>query len=177
MIAAITSIVVKEAMFWYTKINANRIESTALAAEAWHHRSDALSSVGALIGICGAQFGLPILEPIASIVICLFIFKVAFDISKDAVDRMVDHSCDGELEKQMRECAAAVDGVMNIDLLRTRVFGNKIYVDIEISADSTLPLAEAHGIADGVHDRIETEFPQVKHIMVHVNPMENTEIE
>ena len=90
---------------------------------------------------------------------------------------MVDHSCDGELEKQMRECAAAVDGVMNIDLLRTRVFGNKIYVDIEISADSTLPLAEAHGIADGVHDRIETEFPQVKHIMVHVNPMENTEIE
>ena len=177
MIAAITSSVVKEAMFWYTKINANRIESTALAAEAWHHRSDALSSVGALIGICGAQFGLPILEPIASIVICLFIFKVAFDISKDAVDRMVDHSCDGELEKQMRECAAAVDGVMNIDLLRTRVFGNKIYVDIEISADSTLPLAEAHGIADGVHDRIETEFPQVKHIMVHVNPMENTEIE
>ena len=108
LIAAITSIVVKEAMFWYTRINAKRIDSTALAAEAWHHRSDALSSVGALIGICGAELGLPILEPIASIVICLFIFKVAFDIFKDAIDRMVDHSCDKELERQMCACAADV---------------------------------------------------------------------
>ncbi len=77
LIAAITSIVVKETMFWYTKINAKRIDSPSLSAEAWHHRSDALSSVGALIGIGGAALGFPILEPIASIVICLFIFKVA----------------------------------------------------------------------------------------------------
>ena len=175
LIAAITSIVVKEAMFWYTKINAKRIESTALAAEAWHHRSDALSSVGALIGICGAEFGLPILEPIASIVICLFIFKVAFDIFKDAINRMVDHSCDKELEEEMRTCAAGVEGVMSVDLLRTRVFGNKVYVDIEISADSTLPLSEAHMIADNVHDSVERQFSQVKHIMVHVNPKEHEE--
>ncbi len=173
LIAAITSIVVKEAMFWYTRINAKRIDSSVLMAEAWHHRSDALSSVGALIGICGAQFGLPILEPIASIVICLFIFKVAFDIFKDAIDRMVDHSCDKESEERIRQCAMSVSGVLSVDLLRTRVFGNKIYVDIEISADSTLPLAQAHGISDEVHDTIEREFPQVKHIMVHVNPMEN----
>ena len=172
LIAAITSIVVKEAMFWYTRINAKRIDSTALAAEAWHHRSDALSSVGALIGICGAELGLPILEPIASIVICLFIFKVAFDIFKDAIDRMVDHSCDKELERQMCACAADVEGVVSVDLLRTRVFGNKVYVDIEISADSMLPLAQGHLMADNVHESVEKEFPQVKHIMVHVNPVE-----
>ncbi len=132
LIAAITSIVVKEAMFWYTKINAKRIDSPSLSAEAWHHRSDALSSVGALIGIGGAALGFPILEPIASIVICLFIFKVAFDVFKDAVDRMVDHSCDEETEAKIKACAEEIEGVEQIDLLRTRVFGNKIYVDIEI---------------------------------------------
>ena len=160
LIAAITSIVVKETMFWYTKINAKRIDSPSLSAEAWHHRSDALSSVGALIGIGGAALGFPILEPIASIVICLFIFKVAFDVFKDAVDRMVDHSCDEETEAKIQ-----------IDLLRTRVFGNKIYVDIEIGVDSALSVCTAHGIAEKVHDAVEDGFPQVKHVMVHVNPL------
>lgn len=170
IIAAVTSIVVKEAMFWYTRINAKRVDSSALTAEAWHHRSDALSSVGALIGIGGAKLGFPILEPIASVVICLFIFKVAFDIFKDAVDRMIDHSCDEGLEESIRQSALDVKGVMSIDMLRTRVFGNKIYVDIEIGADSTLPLSDAHAISDDVHNTIERKFPQVKHIMVHVNP-------
>ena len=171
LIAAITSIVVKEAMFWYTKINAKRIDSPSLSAEAWHHRSDALSSVGALIGIGGAALGFPILEPIASIVICLFIFKVAFDVFKDAVDRMVDHSCDEETEAKIKACAEEIEGVEQIDLLRTRVFGNKIYVDIEIGVDSALSVCTAHGIAEKVHDAVEDGFPQVKHVMVHVNPL------
>lgn len=89
LIAAIISLVVKEAMYWYTKINAKRINSTALMADAWHHRSDALSSIGAFIGILGARMGLVILDPIASIVICLFIAKAAYDIFKDAIDKMV----------------------------------------------------------------------------------------
>ncbi len=171
LIAAITSIVVKETMFWYTKINAKRIDSPSLSAEAWHHRSDALSSVGALIGIGGAALGFPILEPIASIVICLFIFKVAFDVFKDAVDRMVDHSCDEETEAKIKACAEEIEGVEQIDLLRTRVFGNKIYVDIEIGVDSALSVCTAHGIAEKVHDAVEDGFPQVKHVMVHVNPL------
>ena len=170
LIAAVTSIVVKEAMFWYTKINAKRINSPSLSAEAWHHRSDALSSVGALIGIGGAALGFPVLEPIASIIICLFIFKVAYDIFKDAIDRMVDSSCDDETEGKMRRCVEEIDGVICIDMLRTRIFGNKIYVDIEIGVDETLNLAEAHGIAETVHDAVEESFPQVKHVMVHVNP-------
>lgn len=176
LIAAITSIVVKEAMFWYTKINAKRIDSPSLSAEAWHHRSDALSSVGALIGIGGAALGFPILEPIASIVICLFIFKVAFDVFKDAVDRMVDHSCDEETEAKIKACAEEIEGVEQIDLLRTRVFGNKIYVDIEIGVDSALSVCTAHGIAEKVHDAVEDGFPQVKHVMVHVNPLDRKSV-
>jgi cation diffusion facilitator family transporter len=172
LIAAIVSIVVKEAMFWYTRINANRINSSALKAEAWHHRSDALSSVGALIGIGGALLGVQVMEPIASIVICLFILKVAVDIFREAVDNMVDHACDPETEDAIRSCAAMQDGVIRVDILRTREFGRKIYVDLEISADENLTLREAHDIAQKVHDTIEKTFPEVKHIMVHVNPAE-----
>ena len=173
LIAAILSIVVKEAMFWYTRINAKRIDSGALMADAWHHRSDALSSVGALIGIGGAQLGFPVMDSIASLVICIFILKAAYDIFKDAIDKMVDKACDEETEEQLKSCALAQDGVLGIDLLHTRTFGNKIYVDIEISADGNMSLFEAHNIAEQVHDSIEQSFPKVKHIMVHVNPSEN----
>ena len=170
LIAAIVSIVVKETMFWYTWINAKKIRSGALKAEAWHHRSDALSSVGALIGIGGALLGVRVMEPIASIVICLFILKVAIDIFREAVDNMVDHACDTETEEAIRSCAAKQEGVIRVDILRTREFGRKIYVDLEISADGNLTLFAAHDIAQKVHDTIEETFPEVKHIMVHVNP-------
>ena len=170
LIAAVVSIIVKEAMFWYTRAAAIRIRSTALKADAWHHRSDALSSVGALIGIGGAMLGYPILEPIASIVICLFIFKVAVDVFKGAIDQMVDHRCDDETEEQLRSCIQRQEGVQGVDLLQTRMFGSRIYVDIEIRVDGSLRLIEAHEIAEQVHDAIEEAFPSVKHVMVHVNP-------
>ncbi len=168
--AAAVSIVSKEAMFWYTRGNARKIDSTALMAEAWHHRSDALSSVGALIGIAGARMGFPVLEPVASLIICLLVLKVAVEIFKDAIDRIVDHACDAEMEARLRQCAEAQEGVLGADLLHTRMFGNKIYVDLEISADGSLSLVEGHAIAERVHEAVEREFPQVKHIMVHVNP-------
>ena len=170
LVAAIVSIVVKEAMFWYTWLNAKRISSGALKAEAWHHRSDALSSVGALIGIGGALLGVRIMEPIASIIICLFILKVAIDIFREATDRMVDHACDSETEAEIRRCAEEQEGVVKVDMLRTREFGRKIYVDLEISADGSITLRQGHDIAQQVHDKIESTFPNVKHIMVHVNP-------
>ncbi|MGN0154286.1 MAG: cation diffusion facilitator family transporter [Lachnospiraceae bacterium] len=170
LIAAILSIVAKEAMYWYTRINALRIDSSALMADAWHHRSDALSSIGALIGINGARMGYPILDPIASFIICIFIVKAAFDIFVDAIKKMVDQSCDEATEAAMCSCVKQQQGVLRIDYLSTRVFGNKIYVDIEISADGNQTLNEAHEIAEQVHDAIEAEFPKVKHIMVHVNP-------
>ena len=170
ILAAVISIVVKEGMFWYTYINAKNIRSGALKAEAWHHRSDALSSVGALIGIVCSRLGIPVMEPIASIVICLLILKAAVDIFREAAAKMTDHACDPEIEEAIMRCAAEQPGVIKIDLLRTREFGRKIYVDLEFSADGDLTLYEAHNIAQKVHDCIEAEFPDVKHIMVHVNP-------
>lgn len=170
LLAAILSIAVKEAMYQYTRIYAKRYDSSALMADAWHHRSDALSSVGALIGIAGARMGFPVLDPIASLIICFFIEKAAYDIFMDAVNKMVDKACDEETEEELRRCAMEQSGVLGIDLLHTRVFGNKIYVDIEIRADGEQSLRDAHRIAEHVHDSIEKTFPKVKHIMVHVNP-------
>lgn len=170
--AAVISIAAKEAMYWYTGINAKKIDSGALMADAWHHRSDALSSVGALIGIAGARLGFPILDTVASLCICFFIEKAAYDIFRDSVDKMVDKACDEETENELKKCVLAQEGVLGIDVLRTRVFGNRIYVDIEIEADGDVSLREAHGTAERVHDSIEKNFARVKHIMVHVNPYE-----
>ena len=170
LIAAIVSIVVKESMFWYTRWCAGRIHSSAFLADAWHHRSDALSSVGALIGIGGARLGYPILDPIASLVICVFILKVAFDICKDAIGKMTDSSCPEAFSQQLRECILCQDGVLGIDLLQTRQFGEKVYVDAEIRINGEVPLTQAHEVAERVHEQIELEFPTVKHIMIHMNP-------
>ena len=170
LVAAIVSIVVKEIMYWYTRYNAKIIDSSPLMADAWHHRSDALSSVGALIGIGGAMLGYPVMDSIASLVIFVFIAKAAYDIFKDAVDKMVDHSCDEKTEDALRKCVLSHSEVKDIDLLQTRIFGNKIYVDVEIQVDGTYMLQESHRIAEEVHESIEENFPKVKHIMVHVNP-------
>lgn len=170
--AAIISIVSKEAMYWYTRYYGKKLDSGALMANAWHHRSDALSSVGALIGILLARMGYRIVEPIASLVICLLILKATYDIFSDAISKMVD-SGDEAMEREIRELALQQEDVLGVDLIHTRVFGNRVYVDIEICADGSKSLVEGHAVAERVHDVIEKSFPKVKHIMVHVNPAEN----
>ena len=135
LIAAVVSIIVKEVMYRYTYIAAKKIKSTALKADAWHHRSDAFSSVGALIGIIGARLGFPVCDPIAAIVICLFVIKAALDIFKESTNQLTDHSCDEETQRLLFETVKEQEGVMTVDMIRTRLFGSKIYVDIEIGAD------------------------------------------
>ena len=170
LVAAVVSVIIKELMFQYTKKYAIQIDSAALMADAWHHRSDALSSVGALAGIWGARMGYPLMDSLASLVIFIFIARAAIDIFKDAMDKMVDHACDANTEKEIYECALKNGKVRGIDVLHTRIFGNKIYVDMEIRLDEKLTLLEAHEIAEEVHEDIEKNFPKVKHIMIHVNP-------
>lgn len=168
--AAIISIVVKESMFWYTRHYASLLNSAAFMADAWHHRSDALSSVGSLIGIGGAMLGFPVLDSIASVIICLFILKVAYDTFKDALSKMLDTSCSDEYEKSLSDFILSQKDVIKLDLLHTRMFGNKVYVDAEISVDGDKSLRDAHAVAERVHDGVEKHFPNVKHIMIHVNP-------
>lgn len=170
LFAAGLSIAVKESMYWYTRRAAKKINSDALMADAWHHRSDALSSVGSIIGIGGAMLGFAVLDPLASIVICLFIIKAAFDIYKDAVSKLTDKAADLETTSKIREIILKNENVLGIDILKTRLFGAKMYVDVEISVDGNMTLFAAHETAQTVHDKIEKNFPAVKHCMVHVNP-------
>lgn len=173
LIAAVVSIIIKEAMYWYTVLAAKKINSASLKADAWHHRSDALSSVGSFVGILGARMGFPILDPIASVLICLMIIKVSYDIVRDAIDKLVDKSCDDETIRRMQTVIMEQEGVMGVDLLKTRLFGAKIYVDVEICADGNQTLIKAHEIAENVHQALEHGFPDVKHCMVHVNPKQD----
>ena len=139
-------------------------------ADAWHHRSDALSSVGSFLGILGAKLGFPVLDPIASVVICIFIIKAAKDIFCSSIDKMTDHACDGQTVEAIKKLALSQEGVLGVDQIKTRVFGDRIYVDMEIAANGEDTLNVTHAVAQNVHDKIETHFPKVKHCMVHVNP-------
>lgn len=171
LIAAVVSIATKEGMFWYTRHYAKVLNSAAFMADAWHHRSDALSSIGSLIGIGGAMLGFPILDPLASVAIAVCIIKVAYDILKDAVSKMLDTACSSEYEKKLADFISAQDGVDRLDVLHTRMFGNKIYIDAEISVNGDKSLTDAHEIAESVHNQVEKHFDNIKHIMIHVNPM------
>jgi len=172
LIAAIVSIVVKEWMYNYTKKVAVKINSSALLADAWHHRSDALSSIGAFIGILGSMLGLKFFDLLASVLISIFIVKVAYDILKDALNKMLDTACSVEVENKIKELVLKNEKVLSIDDLKTRLFGSKMYVDLEIGVDSKMTLIEAHTIAENIHDSVEKEFSNCKHCMVHVNPKE-----
>ena len=131
-----------------------------------------MSSIGSLVGISAARMGYPLGDPIAGVIICLFIVKAAYDIFSDAVSKMTDTACDSDTEEEIRQMILSQKGVLGVDMLQTRLFGARIYVDVEIRADGDLPLREAHEIAERVHDAIEAHFQDVKHIMVHVNPTE-----
>lgn len=167
---AIISIVCKEAMYWYTRHYAKMFDSGALMADAWHHRSDALSSIGSLIGIVGARMGYKWLDPLASLVICIFILKATLDIFMDAMKKMVDHSCSKEISDAITECAKRHPDALGIAGIQTREFGNKIYVDLEVFADGNISLKRSNEIAEQIHDSIESEFSKVKHIAVAMKP-------
>ncbi len=171
MYAALLSVAVKETMFQITKKAADTIHSVSMMADAWHHRSDAVSSIGAFIGVLAARMGFYMGDALASLVICIFILKAAVEIFIDSVSKLTDTSCDSQTEEEIRQCAVDTAGVVKVDSLKTRQFGNMIYVDIEISADGNLSLNDAHKIAELVHDNIEKLSPSIKHCMVHVNPI------
>lgn len=170
LVAAFVSIVGKEAMYWYTRYYAKIINSQAFMADAWHHRSDAISSVGALIGVAGARCGYPVMDLLASLFICVFILKVSYDIIGDAFSKLLDTSCGLDYEKKLHDFIAGQENVKSVDMLQSRMFGNKVYVDLEISVDGDISLREAHDIAEHVHNEVEKHFLDIKHIMIHVNP-------
>ncbi len=172
LVTAILTIVIKESMYWYVRAGALRADSSVLMAEACHHRSDAISTVGTLVGIVGARMGFPILDPLAGALTSVLIIRTALRIFTDAIGRMTDRSCDDSVVDALRALALSQERVQGVDSIRTRLFGDRIYVDVEISTDREATLGEAHEVAHRVHDALEEHFPKVKHCMVHVNPAE-----
>lgn len=143
-------------------------------SDAWNHRWDALSSIGSLVGILGAKLGFLIFDPIVGVVICVFILKAAYSIFRDAVNKMTNKSCDEETIGKIHDLVDSQSGVVGINQLKTRLFGDRVYVDIEIQVDNDLSLQEAHDIAHRVHDAVENEFSKIKHCTVHVNPRKDS---
>lgn len=170
LIAAVISIATKEGMYWYTVKVAKKIKSLSMEADAWHHRSDAFSSIGTFVGILGARMGFRILDPIAAIIVSIFIIKVGVDLYIKSIKGLVDEAADDETIVKIKDLAFSVDGVKDIKDLKTRIFGNKIYVDIDILVDGNISVKEGHEIAEKVHDLIEYDIEDVKHCMIHVEP-------
>ena len=168
---AVVSILVKEGQYWWTRWAALTVDSDALMADAWHHRSDALSSLGALLGIGGARKGWLWMDPAVGLIICALILAVAVKLFWQSLNKMIDQSCDTQALHAIAEVIVRQPGVMTIDTLRTRIFGNRIYVELEIGVDAHLPLVKAHAIAENVHQAVEETFPRVKHCAIHVNPV------
>ena len=171
LMMAVVSILVKEGQYWWTRWAALTVDSDALMADAWHHRSDALSSLGALLGIGGARKGWLWMDPAVGLIICALILAVAVKLFWQSLNKMIDQSCDTQALHAIAEVIVRQPGVMTIDTLRTRIFGNRIYVELEIGVDAHLPLVEAHAIAENVHQAVEETFPRVKHCAIHVNPV------
>lgn len=173
LIVSIISIGIKEYQYRITIKVANKINSPSLKADAWHHRSDALSSVAAFIGIGGSLLGFKILDPIATIIVGLFVAKVGFDIFKDAVNELMDYSIDEDNENQIISIADKTQGVLNIGELRTRKHGSMAYVDLTICVNKDLTVLEGHEIANKLEISILEQLQIVKGITVHVEPCIN----
>ena len=170
LIAAFISIVSKEAMYWYTIKVAKDIKSIALEADAWHHRSDALSSIGTFAGVLGARFGFLALDPLGGIIVSVIVFKIGIQLYLKSVNELVDESASEAMEENIRVITLEVNGVKGIKDLKTRAFGSKVYVDLEIYVDGHLSVIKGHKISEIVHDKLEGEIEDIKHCMVHIEP-------
>ena len=173
LIAAVISIVSKEAMFWYTRNAAKKINSGALMAEAWHHRSDAMSSVGSLIGIAGAMLlgsKWTILDPLASCCISVAIIVVAIKMGLPSISELLEASLPEDVENNIRDTATSVPGVRNIHELKTRRNGMSYIIDAHILVDPTISVVESHDIASRVEEALTLKFGTETQINIHVEP-------
>ena len=171
--AALASIVAKELLFQYTRLKGRHLDSKALEANAWHHRSDALSSVGTAIGIGGAILlgsRWTVLDPLASIVVGAMLVKVAWDLLGPSFGELTDSSLPADMEQEMMDIIRGVPGVEDPHNLRTRRIGNRIAAEVHIRLDGTLPLSEAHEKASEVERRFKERFGAQSHVIVHMEP-------
>ena len=173
--AALLSVVMKEAVYRYSMVKARQLQSQALHANAWHHRSDALSSIGTTLGIGGAILlgqRWTVLDPMASVVVGLFIVKVAFFLLRDGIGDLMEHSLPDDVETEILQLAASVPGVTQPHDLCTRRIGNHYAIEMHILMDGDMPLREAHDKASDVERLLKQRYGAQTHVAVHVEPRE-----
>jgi len=171
--AALISIVSKEGLFWYTKIEGKKLNSQAMIANAWHHRSDAFSSTGTALGISGAILlgeSWRILDPIAGVIVSFFVLKVAWDIAKPSIDELLDSSLPETTEKELEEIIKGTKGVEYFHNLKTRKIGAIISVEVHIKVDKNMTVELSHEIATEIEITVRKRFGERTHIIVHVEP-------
>ena len=162
IVAAVISIIVKEWLFWYTRRIAKKIKSSALLAEAWHHRTDVVASIGSLIGVIFAKMGYPVVDSIASIIISLFIIKTGINIFMDAANGLIDKSCSNDVINRVKEIVVTSDNVLAIKDMRSRCFSSKIYLDIDIYVDNNIDINTLYQTINNVTCKIINTIDVVK---------------
>lgn len=173
LIMAAVSIVVKEGLYWYTIIIGRKIESPAVIANGWHHRSDAFSSIGTLIGISGAMFlgeRWRILDPITSVIVGIFIIGVAYKLARPSIQELLEMSLPQEIEQNIEQKIQAPPGVITFHHLRTRKNGNAFIIDMHIKVDAHSSIVEAHDIATHVENNLKAAFGKHTQVNVHIEP-------
>ncbi|OPJ55073.1 cation diffusion facilitator family transporter [Alkalithermobacter paradoxus] len=169
IIAAIVSILLKEYQFYITIKVANKINSPSLKADAWHHRSDSLSSIGALLGIIGSRLGFKILDPIAGVLVSILVIKVGIDILKTSANELLDYSINKDEEEKIRNIIISVEGVNHITSFKSRKHGPYVYIDLAICVDPNITVYKGHEIAHNVEDKIKESIDNIKGIAVHID--------
>lgn len=168
--AALISILAKEALYWYTILVARRINSKMLRANAWHHRSDAISSVVVLIGIAGAMAGWPYLDSLAAVIVGIMVAKIGWDLGWEAMQELVDVALEPEQVRLARETILAVDGVRSLHMLRTRRHGHQATADVHVQVDPRLSVSEGHMISQAVEDELKATVEAINDVTVHIDP-------
>lgn len=172
-VAALVSVLSKEAVYRYTVIKGRRLNSKAVIANAWHHRSDALSSVGTMAGIGGAIFlgdSWRVLDPLAALVVSLFIIRVAWQLVKPSIDELLEKSLPKDMEDTITAVILSFKGVRSPHHLRTRYIGNTIAIEVHIRLDGSMTLNEAHDITKGIEAALKEKFGERTHIGIHMEP-------
>ena len=173
LIAAVLSIVLKEWAYRYTLSEGKKVNSPVLIANAWHHRTDAFSSIATLIGVAGSMFlgknGL-ILDPLAAILVSFYICKSGYDVVKPSIDELLERSLPIETEKEIREILKSVEGIEGIHNLKTRKIGNRIAIETHAEMDGKISLEDAHRIATKAEKEIKKKYGQKTHVGIHMEP-------
>ena len=174
LVAAGLSILLKELVYRYTIYESKRLNSQAMVANAWHHRSDAFSSIGTLVGIGGAIClgeRWRILDPLAAIVVSIFIMRVAVQLLKPCVDELLEHSLPAETENRILEIIRSFPEVSEPHHLRTRRIGNHLAIEVHIRMNGNTPLVEAHALASQIEQKLKDEYGVETHIGIHMEPL------